>query len=46
MAVQHGRILAAGAVHDVFTEALMSRLYDARARLSETEDGASIRFTG
>lgn len=44
VAVRDGRLLGAGPVEAIMTEALLGRLYDVRVRIRRDEDGASIRF--
>lgn len=46
VAVKDGRVAAAGPAEAVFTEDLMSRLYDITARVSQDQAGGSIRFVG
>jgi iron complex transport system ATP-binding protein len=46
VAVKDGRVLAVGAAAEVFTEALLARLYDVRVRVTRDADGAEIRFLG
>ncbi|MBB5686490.1 ABC transporter ATP-binding protein [Sphingobium boeckii] len=44
VAVRDGRLLAAGPVAAVMTEAILADLYDVRVRISRDADGAAIRF--
>jgi len=44
VAIKDGRVLAAGSADTVFTETLLERLYDIRARVSRDADGVGIRF--
>lgn len=44
VAIKQGRLLAAGPVAEVMTEALLGALYDVRARITRDADGAAIRF--
>ncbi len=44
VAVKDGAVLAAGAAEEIFTERLISRLYDVQARLTRDEMGGAIRF--
>jgi len=44
VAIRDGRILAAGPVADVATEALIGSLYDVSARIVRDAEGASVRF--
>ncbi|MET0371747.1 MAG: ABC transporter ATP-binding protein [Sphingobium sp.] len=42
--IRDGRLLAAGSVETVATEAMLSALYDVRVRLNRDADGMSVRF--
>ncbi len=44
VAVKDGAVLAAGAAEEIFTERLISRLYDVQAHLTRDEMGGAIRF--
>ena len=44
VALKDGRLAAAGPAGAVFTDELLGRLYDVRARVSHDADGGSIRF--
>jgi iron complex transport system ATP-binding protein len=44
LALREGRILAAGPVDAVFTEATLTRLYDVPARILGDESGIVVRF--
>jgi len=46
LAVRDGRILAAGPVEAVFTEAVLSELYDVPARILRDASGMVVRFGG
>jgi len=45
-AVKNGALLAAGPAAEIFTEALLSRIYDVTARIRQDEAGAAVRFIG
>ncbi len=44
VAVREGRLLAAGQVAEVMTEALLAELYDVRVRITRDAEGMAIRF--
>jgi iron complex transport system ATP-binding protein len=46
LALKDGRVLAAGPVEAVFTEAILTRLYDVPARILRDEAGIVVRFQG
>jgi iron complex transport system ATP-binding protein len=46
LAVKDGRILAVGAVEAVFTEAVLTQLYDVPARILRDASGIVVRFQG
>ncbi|MBX3593323.1 ABC transporter ATP-binding protein [Sphingomonas sp.] len=44
LAIRDGRVVAAGAVEEVMSEALLGALFDVRVRVSRDAESASIRF--
>lgn len=46
VAILDGKLLAAGPVETVMTEAMLAELYDVRVRILRDADGAMIRFLG
>ncbi len=44
VALREGRLLAAGPIEQVMTEAMLAQLYDVRVRILRDADGAAIRF--
>jgi iron complex transport system ATP-binding protein len=44
VAIQDGRILAAGPAETIFTSALLGRLFDVPVRVVRDADGAAVRF--
>lgn len=44
VAIRGGRLLAAGSVGEIATEALLGALYDVRVRLVRDHDGMTVRF--
>jgi iron complex transport system ATP-binding protein len=45
-AVRAGKTLAAGPVATVFTDAVLTRLFDTPARVVQDQDGMTVRFHG
>jgi iron complex transport system ATP-binding protein len=46
VAIRDGRILASGPAETIFTETLLARLYDLKARVTRDAAGTTIRFGG
>ena len=44
LALREGRVLAAGPIDAVFTEATLTQLYDVPARILSDESGLVVRF--
>ncbi|MEP9360850.1 ABC transporter ATP-binding protein [Sphingomonas sp. KR3-1] len=44
VAVRDGKLLGAGPVNQVMTEAMLAELYDVRVRITRDAEGAAIRF--